>query len=238
MNLIDSLWEEVKNLEKNLEENLEENSKTQLRLDIMEKYKLINKEFSRLKIDRVLLDKINKINKLTAIDKNERVYSQLNKEFNVNNTALHIINAYSDCNNIQKNVTGYRCTNFISEPITMSQAYKYLRAAIPGGYNDFDAELLLLLPQDWQVMVAREGSVCLYVLGDHTEEIKNFDIKNDETMLCDSKFYKHRLFWMNQDISEIKEQIFILSRPPIQQERTIMENLIQANTITTRIWWD
>ena len=50
-----------------------------------------------------------------------------------------------------------------SHPVSRKDAYDIMCEAVPNGYNDFDANVILELPEDAEVTLAREYSVCLYV---------------------------------------------------------------------------
>ena len=49
-------------------------------------------------------------------------------------------------------------------PVDKKTAIKILKEAVPG-YNAFTPNLLNSLPNDCQIFLAREGSVCIYVIG-------------------------------------------------------------------------
>lgn len=81
-----------------------------------------------------------------------------------------IMQAYIDCWDLkdwQKDfdrVTKARNLNFrASAPLMQDQAIAVFKKAVPHGYNNFRADLLLALPEGCKVTVAREGSVCIYV---------------------------------------------------------------------------
>ena len=50
-----------------------------------------------------------------------------------------------------------------SSSVTPKDAYEIMKKCCPDGYNEFQAELLLLFPDDCMVTLAREYSVCIYV---------------------------------------------------------------------------
>lgn len=47
--------------------------------------------------------------------------------------------------------------------LSVKDAMAIMKQALPGGYNDFKAELIGKLPSDAKIQLGREGSVCLYV---------------------------------------------------------------------------
>ena len=49
-----------------------------------------------------------------------------------------------------------------SRAVKPETAYKIMKRACPG-YNEFDCELIKLFPDDCKIVIAREGSVCLYI---------------------------------------------------------------------------
>ena len=52
-----------------------------------------------------------------------------------------------------------------SEAVDPKTASKILAEAIPNGYNEFEAGLVLLFPAHARITIARESSVCLYIDG-------------------------------------------------------------------------
>lgn len=55
----------------------------------------------------------------------------------------------------------WRETNFVKK----TDAVKLVKAGLPNGYNEFNAEVLAKLPDDAQIQFAREYSPCIYVKG-------------------------------------------------------------------------
>jgi hypothetical protein len=49
--------------------------------------------------------------------------------------------------------------------VSKADAVKLVKAGMPGGYNEFNAEVLTKLPDDAQIQFAREYSPCIYVKG-------------------------------------------------------------------------
>jgi hypothetical protein len=47
--------------------------------------------------------------------------------------------------------------------LTVMEAAALMAEAVPDGYNEFQAAVILELPDTARVEIAREGSVCLYV---------------------------------------------------------------------------
>ncbi len=50
-----------------------------------------------------------------------------------------------------------------SAPVTRDEAVRIMGKAIDDSYNEFTADLLKLLPENCSVVIAREGSPCIYV---------------------------------------------------------------------------
>jgi hypothetical protein len=72
-------------------------------------------------------------------------------------------NAYSDCNGTKHE----RNLNFrASDWVSIDEAVELMDIALGkmGGYNNFRPELLERLPGDPQIILARENSVCVYVV--------------------------------------------------------------------------
>jgi hypothetical protein len=59
-----------------------------------------------------------------------------------------------------------KCYDYRSEHwINRKDAYAIMKRAVPKGYNEFKAELILDFPEHAEFQLAREGSVCMYVRG-------------------------------------------------------------------------
>lgn len=90
------------------------------------------------------------------------------------------LRAYSDCN--EQFPFDDRNLNFRAEtPVSLAEAAEILGEAIPGGYNEFSAKLILKIQKvapNCQVYMAREGSVCLYLQGEPE------DLKKIRKMKC------------------------------------------------------
>lgn len=92
----------------------------------------------------------------------------LQKEYeDIANQVCEVYSEHSCCFN-------YRSDRFVSR----KNAYAILKRAIPMGYNAFKADIILDLPDDVEVMIAREGSVCLYLKGDDLPSME--DLMADE----------------------------------------------------------
>lgn len=83
-------------------------------------------------------------------------------------TTSEALTAYADCAAIKTpDAMRRRNLSFKStHPVTIAEARAIFAKAIIGGYNDFTAKALRHLPQDRMCYLAREGSPCLYVLGE------------------------------------------------------------------------
>jgi len=57
-----------------------------------------------------------------------------------------------------------RCLDFCSPEFLSKEQAKYLFSKYVKSYNEFNPELLDHLPDDVQIKIAREGSVCIYVV--------------------------------------------------------------------------
>lgn len=77
-----------------------------------------------------------------------------------------ILTAYSDCNGF----TGERDLNFVCDKaLTADELRTVFPAAVPDGYNEFDPNLSVaavigVFGADAKYYVAREGSVCIYIM--------------------------------------------------------------------------
>jgi hypothetical protein len=96
-----------------------------------------------------------------------------------------ISRAYCDCYRTDANIyrernLHFRCSVELSPP----EVYEVMTRYVPG-YNAFTPELVLNLPGDAAVRVAREGSVCLYVrtaadLSAQADELKADELDQSE----------------------------------------------------------
>ena len=75
--------------------------------------------------------------------------------------------------------------------LSVKDAMDIMKQALPGGYNDFKAELIGKLPSDAKIQLGREGSVCLYVKT-NTKPNKA-SLKADELMEVEPGLY--RIWW-------------------------------------------
>lgn len=72
-----------------------------------------------------------------------------------------------------------RCYDFRSDEwVSRKDAYAIMKQAVPKGYNEFKAELVLDFPDDTEFQLAREGSVCMYIKGHDLPSKK--DLQADE----------------------------------------------------------
>lgn len=110
--------------------------------------------------------------------------------------ANEVRDAYSDCHEFK---AGKRNLGFLaSEAVSLEEAVQIMSKYV-SGYNEFSPELLYQLPKDVQVVIAREGSVCMYLQLPSTlnESIFNqqliSDMKIDEFSVEEDG--KVRLWW-------------------------------------------
>lgn len=69
-----------------------------------------------------------------------------------------VAKAYADSRGESGRILGFRA----SEPVNAQTAVEIMKEFCPD-YNSFDPEALGLFPDDCQIFLAREGSVCIYV---------------------------------------------------------------------------
>ena len=79
------------------------------------------------------------------------------------------LRAYADCGLTSfSNAMSIRSLRFhATESCTPNQARRIMKQDIPDGYNNFNADLLSKFPPSCEIWIAREMSVCLYVVGDN-----------------------------------------------------------------------
>eukprot|EP01129_Flabellula_baltica_P004276 TRINITY_DN1474_c0_g1_i1.p1 TRINITY_DN1474_c0_g1~~TRINITY_DN1474_c0_g1_i1.p1 ORF type:complete len:135 (-),score=26.44 TRINITY_DN1474_c0_g1_i1:31-435(-) len=111
-----------------------------------------------------------------------------------------------------------------SQPVTRDEAIAIMEEAVPG-YNDFQPELLRHLNEDSTLYIAREGSVCVYVVG---------EILDYETWQSVLKV---------SEIGEVKKvhTELMLSVYQTEKEKEPMERLgryLDEGMEFTRLWWD
>ena len=77
--------------------------------------------------------------------------------------------AYADCWMDWDKSKNIRNLDFMASDYLTKDDAKHILSKYITGYNNFTPDLLDLLPDDSMVKIAREGSVCLYVV---SEELK------------------------------------------------------------------
>ena len=78
-----------------------------------------------------------------------------------------VMNAYADCHMPFEKAQHLRNLRFeSSDVVTRSEAYEIMSKFVKA-YNDFSAEAILKFPRNTKFLIARELSVCLYVLGEN-----------------------------------------------------------------------
>lgn len=86
--------------------------------------------------------------------------------------------AYTDC--WMDGDEAYKLRNLhfrASSPVSRDEAREIMQKYVPG-YNAFEPELIKKFPKDSQIVIAREGSVCLYVKASKYPSVKA--VKADE----------------------------------------------------------
>ncbi len=103
------------------------------------------------------------------------------KEVNLGKDPKSFAKAYDGSNTMWKNTAMF----------TKKDAMNIMKQALPGGYNEFKAELIDKLPADAKIQIAREGSVCLYVKT--TTKLSKASLKADELDEVEPGLY--RIWW-------------------------------------------
>lgn len=121
-----------------------------------------------------------------------------------------VIRAYADCHdeppdgatNLEyeawwNRVKNERNLSFrASQAVSRDEARAILAEAMPNGYNEFKADLLDRFPADCRFIVAREGSVCLYVSGtENTPMPAGTVVLADECDVIIEDPYTRRYWW-------------------------------------------
>lgn len=105
-----------------------------------------------------------------------------------------VMEAYYDCHSGARWDTCNKRRNLsfrASQPVDRAMAIDILSDALHRGYNEFEPSLLEQLPEDSKIILAREGSVCIYVEGEIPADIVP-KLKCDE---CDYDGKETRIWW-------------------------------------------
>lgn len=109
-----------------------------------------------------------------------------------------VMTAYSDCNGHK----GPRNLGYIaSKSVTAQEICNLMRAAVPEGYNGFEADksipVLVEFFGDAEYFVAREGSVCIYIKPKQNVWFtrRTVDCLNADEVLFDSEKQMFRVWW-------------------------------------------
>lgn len=87
--------------------------------------------------------------------------------------------------------------------LNRSEVIAIMTDAVPS-YNIFEPRLLLALPEDSQIFIAREFSVCIYVLGEmdkklqkkmEADEFDYYDVNDNVFMTGKNKIKQTRIWW-------------------------------------------
>lgn len=108
--------------------------------------------------------------------------------------------AYADCWMANQNLSyELRCLDFCSSKFLSKEQAKYLFSKYVKSYNEFKPELLDYLPDDTQVKIAREGSVCVYVASKTLDSFSVAERNELRKVMKLDEFSKynneHRLWW-------------------------------------------
>ena len=116
--------------------------------------------------------------------------------------------AYADCEWLRRNWTQEREREALSkrnlsfrasQAVSRDKTIALFKDHVPG-YNAFEPSLLETLPEDSEITIAREGSVCIYIKG-NLEEQMGFSVPDIRDKLsCDEINYKKstdetRIWW-------------------------------------------
>ena len=108
--------------------------------------------------------------------------------------AQQVMLAYGDCNNLISRNLDWRASEFVSRDKAISIMKRYVPS-----YNDFEPDLLLNLPEDCHIRLAREASVCMYVMTDEKPDarlMKVDEISEDVEIIENNVMVKiWRLWW-------------------------------------------
>lgn len=102
---------------------------------------------------------------LKQVSKFDSLVESLNLSTFTRAKFFRVIAAYADCCEVEAE---RNLSYFEAESFSVEEATKVLNAAIPHGYNAFNADVCLkrietAFGKEARIFIAREGSVCLYV---------------------------------------------------------------------------
>lgn len=126
-------------------------------------------------------DLIQEGRKIQDIFRKKSILTEAMKEVNFGKDPNKFAKAYDGSTTMWKDTTMFSKTD----------AMNIMKQALPGGYNDFKAELIGKLPSDAKIQLAREGSVCLYVKTN--TKISKASLKADELDEIEPGLY--RIWW-------------------------------------------
>ena len=106
--------------------------------------------------------------------------------------------AYADCwmKNFDYDRNNRNLSFIASESVPRDEAVRIMNLAIPNSYNGFKGDILLYLPRECSIILAREGSVCVYVKTDNLtfeDALMIGQLNADEVDLRDDNLL--RLWW-------------------------------------------
>ena len=138
--------------------------------------KLSSREQLLKEADQILrkLRKLNEAPKFSAMPKGP-------KEVDFGKDAKRFAKAYDGGDTMWKSKT----------MLSVKDAMDIMEQALPGGYNDFKAELIGKLPSDAKIQLGREGSVCIYVKT--SSKPSKASLKADELDMVEKNIY--RIWW-------------------------------------------
>lgn len=102
--------------------------------------------------------------------------------------------AYADCveNALTEETEATRQLEFrATQAVDPSTACAIMQELV-NGYNNFEADCLKLFPDDCQIFLAREGSVCIYVLPGVKKLPTSLQLSADE---FDERNGEFRIWW-------------------------------------------
>ena len=135
--------------------------------------------------------------------------------------------------------TGVRDLNYLApKPVSVDWAIEIMKEATPNGYNRFDPrhsinQVVQLFKGEPKIILARESSVAMFVIGEMKEGIRDTEIPSDEhhTFETGEEFIQNRLDRQERN----RENEY--GHDSIQQLTDEVKKAVRGNPVH-RFWWD
>lgn len=162
--------------------------------------------------------------------------------FNMGNVKSEVLKAYYDMNsNVSfEEASGVRDLDFLaSKPVSVDWAKQIMGEAVPRGYNQFDADYSITKVasffEDCEIIIARESSVCLYVIGDLNDSA--YEFLSDDGSLMAPKIGRADEYSAESGEDFIRRIESRQGRRNSQELSSDVRKTVKGKTVH-RFWWD